>query len=156
MIGIILILLGVYFLLVNFGFWKGLAGNLFLIILGICFIAAFYLSGNAVGFLISGLVFTFLGIVITLLQSGLIDKEKYWPLILLAVALALICVYFLGTREEEMWPLVLGILLVILSGLLFATTFGIIDWDFWQLLGYFWPILLIFFGIWILLKPLKS
>ncbi len=156
LVGIILILLGIYFLLVNLGLWRGLAANLFLVVLGICLIAAFYISKKAIGFLIPGFVFTFVGIVVTLLQSGLIEQSKYWPLILSATALAFICVYFLGTRKDEIWPLVLGILLLILSGLLFATTFGVIDWDFWRLLGYFWPILLIFLGIWVLLRPLKS
>lgn len=156
LIGIILILLGIYFLLVNLGLWKGLAGNLFLVVLGVSFIASFYISGKAVGFLIPGFTLCFLGMVLALLQSGLLEYEKYWPLIITAVALALVCVYLLGTRKEELWPLVSGIVLLILSGLLLATTFGVLDWDFWRLLGYFWPIVLIFLGIWVVLRPLKS
>lgn len=156
LIGIIFILLGIYFLLINLGLWKGVAGNLFLVVLGVAFVAAFYISGRAVGFLIPGFILSFLGLVLALLQSGLVDEKKYWPLIITSVALAFICVYLLGTRKEELWPLVSGIVLLILSGLLFATTFGLLDWDFWSLLGYFWPIVLIFLGIWILLRPLKS
>lgn len=156
LIGIILILMGVYFLVVNLGLWPGLAGNLFLVVLGVSFLAAFYLSGKAVGFLIPGFVLSFLGIILALLQSGLISYDKYWPLIVTAVGLAFICVYVLGTRKEDIWPLVLGIILLIVSGLLMATTFGLLDWDFWRLLGYFWPVMLIFLGLWVLLKPIKS
>lgn len=156
LIGIIFILLGIYFLLINLGLWKGLAGNFFLIVLGVSFITAFYVSGKAVGFLIPGFILTFMGMVLALLQSGLIEEKKYWPLIITAVAMAFICVYFLGTREEEAWPLVIGIILLVISGMLLATTFGLLDWDFWHLIGYFWPIALIFLGIWILLRPLKS
>lgn len=156
LIGIMLILLGIYFLLINLGLWKGIAANIFLVILGAAFIAAFYISGKAVGFLIPGFILTFLSIVLALLQSGLVDEKRFWPLIVTAVGLAFICVYFLGTRKEEVWPLVLGIGLFILSGLLLATTFELLDWDFWRLMGYFWPVVLIFLGIWVLLKPLKS
>ena len=156
LIGIIFILMGIYFLLINLGLWKGLAGNLFLIVLGVSFITAFYVSGKAVGFLIPGFILTFMGMVLALLQSGLIEEKRYWPLIITAVAVAFICVYFLGTREEEAWPLVIGIILLVISGMLLATTFGLLDWDFWHLIGYFWPIVLIFLGIWILLRPLKS
>jgi len=151
-----LILLGIYFLLINLGLWKGIAANIFLVILGAAFIAAFYISGKAVGFLIPGFILTFLSIVLALLQSGLVDEKRFWPLIVIAIGLAFICVYFLGTRKEEVWPLVLGIGLFVLSGLLLATTFELLDWDFWRLMGYFWPVILIFLGIWVLLKPLKS
>lgn len=156
LVGIIFILLGIYFLLINLGLWKGLAGNLFLVFLGVFFIGAFYLSGKAVGFLIPGFILTFLGMILALLESGLIEEKKYWPLIITAIALAFICVYFLGTRKEEIWPLVLGIVLLTASGMLLATTFGLLDWDFWHLIGYFWPAVLIFLGIWVLLRPLKS
>ena len=156
LVGIIFILLGVYFLLINLGLWKGLAGNLFLVVLGISFIAAFYISGKAVGFLIPGLVLTLVGLVLALLQSGLVEENKFWPLIVTAVGVSFVAVYFLGTRDKEAWPLVLGIVLLIVSGLLLATTFGALDWDFWHLIGYFWPVVLIFLGIWVLLRPLKS
>ncbi len=156
LVGIMLILLGIYFLLINLGLWHGLAGNLFLIVLGISFICAFYISGKAVGFLIPGLILVLVGMVLALLQSGLIEENKFWPLIVTAVGLAFVVAYFLATREEEAWPLVLGIILLLASGMLLATTFGMLDWDFWHLAGYFWPVALIFLGIWILLRPLKS
>jgi hypothetical protein len=156
LVGIIFILLGLYFLLINLGLWQGLAGNLFLVVLGVAFICAFYISGKAVGFLIPGLIMTLVGMVLALLQSGLIEENKFWPLIITAVGVAFVLVYFLATREKEAWPLVMGIVLLVASGMLLATTFGVLDWDFWHLVGYFWPVVLIFLGIWILLRPLKS
>ena len=104
LIGIIFILLGIYFLLINLGLWKGLVSNLFLVVLGVFFIGALYLSGKAVGFLIPGFILTFVGMILALLESGLIEEKKYWPLIITAIAFAFICVYFLGTRKEEIRP----------------------------------------------------
>jgi len=93
--GIILIGLGILFLLNNF---KIEVGDWIVLGIGIIFIIA-YFTKKQTGFLIAGLILSYLGSIILLNNMRLISQQLFGALFLIALGLAFLTIYFIKKKS---------------------------------------------------------
>ncbi|WHH60244.1 DUF5668 domain-containing protein [Petroclostridium sp. X23] len=98
--GIILIGLGVLFLLNNYHID---IGDWFMLGVGIAFIVA-YFRKKKTGFLIAGLILSYLGSIIFLNNTRIIDEHLFGSLVLTALGLAFLTVYFVKKKTGFVFP----------------------------------------------------
>ncbi|MDK2932562.1 MAG: hypothetical protein PWP27_372 [Clostridiales bacterium] len=98
--GVILIGLGILFLLRNYNInirdW-------FLLGIGIAFIIAYFIKKKA-GFLITGLILSYFGSLIFLNSTRLIKQQTFGSLVLVALGLAFLTVYFAKKKTGFIFP----------------------------------------------------
>ena len=141
-VGIVLIVLGIYFLSAYFF----PTGGLSLALLGAFLLAGYALSERMPGFLISGCILLGLGMGIVLTD---LLGDPWWPLILLGLGAGFCAIPSADRRQG--WALVPGGILVLLGGLFLLTLQEIgLTWAFWDTIGRWWPVALVAVGIWIL------
>lgn len=150
-VGALLILLGVLFFLaqfVRFERWVFLLG------LGIIFLAVGWLL-RTYGFLIPGGILTGLGAGIAATNAFPEDGGQGGA-ILLGLGLGFILVWLLGwaiLREKHSWPLIPGGILGVLGTLLLAGARGL---RVLELLGKFWPAVLVVIGLIVLVSAFRA
>lgn len=141
--GIVLIVLGIIFLLPNFTSlrWREIWA-LFVLAPGIWLFVLYAGDREKYGLLMPASVITVCGAI--LLYCSLTDwsaMEDLWPLFIMAPGLGFVLMYLLGKKEPGL--LVPAVVLLGL-GLLF-----LVNWD---LHGFFWPVILIGIGLFLLLR----
>lgn len=149
-VGVLLILIGALFLIAQFVEFEGW---IFLAGLGILFIAVGWLL-RTYGFLIPGGILTGLGAGIGVSVS-LPEDTAQGGAVLLGLGLGFVLVWVLGwaaLREKHPWPLIPGGILGGMGALLMAGAWGLQVLD---LLGKFWPAILIVIGIGVLVSAFR-
>lgn len=147
--GIILILAGLIFLGNNLNWWDVEWGNvwpLFLIGGGLLFWVGWFTSRKDVGVLMPGTILITYGLLFQYCAMyGWYWMDELWPIFLLGPGLGFFAMYFLG--EKEKGTLLAGSILVVLA---------ILFWIGHDLSRYFWPLLLIGIGIFLLFSAQKK
>ncbi|MBZ4646954.1 MAG: hypothetical protein PWR27_540 [Petroclostridium sp.] len=98
--GVILIGLGILFLLNNYNID---IGDWFVLGVGVAFIIA-YFTKRKTGFLIAGLILSYLGSLIFLNNTRLIDEELFGSLVIIMLGLAFLTVYFVKKKTGFVFP----------------------------------------------------
>ncbi|NLY42519.1 MAG: hypothetical protein GX066_00765 [Clostridiaceae bacterium] len=98
--GIILIGIGILFLLNNF---RIEVGDWIVLGIGIIFIIA-YFTKKQTGFLIAGLILSYIGTIIFLNNTLRISQEKFGALFLIALGLAFLTIYFMKKKAGFIIP----------------------------------------------------
>ncbi len=141
--GILLIVLGVFFLLSNLtevdisGFWP-----LLLLAPGIYFFVLYFINRTDFGVLMPATVLTIIGLLFLYCEyAGWGAMHYLWPLFMLAPGIGFFLMYFLGKRER-------GFLIPggILTGLAVLFLINLQDSDV------FWPVILILAGLLLLIS----
>ncbi len=151
--GVFLILAGIFLLLERF---QIIDGDIFLLLLGSTFIAAYFLKGRILGLLIPGAFLTWLGLYTIAIE------QTYYPILadysggLLFLALGLaFCTIFIHTfvhnkSVTRYWPLYPALSLIIFA-LVVEFDFRFIPQIYLDYLRHYWPAVLIILGVIILL-----
>ena len=145
--GVALILLGIIFLLPNFTSlrWQEIWA-VFVLAPGIWFFLLFADDRAKVGLLMPASVVTVTGALLLYCSlTGWSSMEDLWPLFIMAPGLGFLLMYLLGKKEPG---LLVPAAILLLIGLLF-----LVRWDFQE---YFWPVLLIGIGLFLLLRRGKA
>lgn len=152
--GFLLIALGALILLANL---RLLPGELFLITLGLGFLAAYFLGKRNLGFLIPGAVLTAIGLFAGL-EARMSARADLGPVFLIFLGAAFITVYLVHTsrleaaaRGARRWPLIPGGILMTL-GIISTVAVNLgREEDLATILDY-WPAVLILLGVIIILR----
>ncbi|MGC8838376.1 MAG: hypothetical protein ACP5UM_08165 [Anaerolineae bacterium] len=150
-VGALLILLGILFFLAQFVQFEGWV---FLLGLGIIFLAVGWLL-RTYGFLIPGGILAGLGVGIAA-GNVLPEDGGQGGAVLLGLGLGFILVWLLGwaiLQEKHPWPLIPGGILGVLGALLLAGAWGL---QVLELLGKFWPVILVVIGIVVLISAFRA
>ena len=144
--GLILILLGIFFLLSNFGAlrldWEVL-WTWILIILGVIFWLGFIFDRSKEGLIMPGTILLTVGIVFNIsARYDWAHMEYLWPFFILAPAFGFFAMYIFGKRERGL--LVPATILTIIGTIFLMGSI--------PLLKYVWPLLLIGVGVLILTR----
>lgn len=145
--GVVLILIGIVFLLINFNL---IGGEAFLIALGAAFLVAFVLTRN-LGFLIPGMILFWLGIAVTIIEQDLFPAIDDGSFVLVALGLAFLLIFAFMPRRHW-WPLIPGGILLFIG--IMITLEDFLPFSFGQLMAFFWPALLIVIGLWLVIRQL--
>jgi hypothetical protein len=148
--GLILIVLGVLFLLSNFGAldldW-GMLWTWIIILLGVIFWAGFIFDRSKDGLIMPGTILLVVGIVFNVsVRYDWAPMEDLWPFFILAPALGFYLMYLLGRHDRGV--LVPAIVLTVIGVVFLMSTSNILRW-----LG---PIVMIGIGVLILLSRGKG
>ncbi|MBI4733833.1 MAG: hypothetical protein HY779_03310 [Rubrobacteridae bacterium] len=146
--GLILIITGLIFLLINFGL---VGGNAFLIALGASFLVGFGFNRNP-GLLIPGMILIWLGFASILLDSNLLELQNDDSIIVIALGLTFISIYALLGQNRHFWPLIPGGILLVVGTTILLTSENLVPISFTQLINILWPIALIALGIWFIVR----
>ena len=150
-VGALLILLGLLFFLAQFVQFEGWV---FLLGLGVIFLAVGWLL-RTYGFLIPGGILAGLGAGIAA-TNVLPEDGGQGGAVLLGLGLGFILVWLLGwaiLQEKHPWPLIPGGILGGLGALLLAGAWGV---KVLELLGRFWPAVLVVIGIIVLISAFRA
>ena len=142
-VGIILILLGVFFLcvqleLVNWeSFWP-----LILIVGGLLFYLGFLVNRRNFGLLMPGTILLVIGVLFFCTNQGYWNRmEELWPTFILAPGLGLVLMYIFGPKGNALW--IPATVLIVLACLFYGRSWGIFR---------YWPVVLIAVGLYLLVK----
>ncbi|MFZ3589548.1 LiaI-LiaF-like domain-containing protein [Bacillus sp. DJP31] len=155
LIGTTLIIVGVIFSLQSFGivtnFW-GYFWPMFLIVPGVIFHLAFFLSGakkHLAGLLVPGGILLVIGLLFAFeTMTSWQFSEDTWPIYLFAVALGLFELYVFGGRESG---LLIPVFILAGIGTIFLLN-GLLSYPIFK----FWPLILIAVGLYIILGRSRS
>jgi hypothetical protein len=143
MMGVILIVIGVFFLMIQSdiidwnNFWA-----LILVLLGLAFFTGFLLDRKNFGLLMPATILTIIGVLFLYLSLTDWDQMEYlWPTFILAPGIGFFLMHFSTPKTDKLY--IPGTILVVIS-LAFFT-------QFWQLFAY-WPYFLIGIGVYLVLK----
>ncbi len=144
--GLVLLGLGIIFLLNNFeilDFSWGTFWAYMILVMGVIFWIGFIADRGKDGFIMPGTIFIVIGLIfIYCSRYGWGAMEYLWPFFILAPALGLYAMYFLGKHDRGIL-IPAGILAVI--GLIFLL-------QSYRWIRYLWPFVLIITGVLLLLK----
>lgn len=146
-LGWFLILLGVVLLL---GMHFELSGGWFLLVLGGAFLAWYFESRNY-GLLVPAgiLIGLGLGVVLAEVRPWFFDFE--WELFWIGTGFVSIYIIDRATwHQSTTWPLWPGGVLILISLWQSRWFEDLFDWLWWEILGDWWPVLLILWGVWLL------
>jgi len=143
--GLILLVLGGTSLAGNYRILNiDMSGFLFLTGLGTVFLAL-YFAKNITGFIYPGCILIAIGSY-TLIDN-IFNIQMGW-LFFTFLGLSFYAMYLIEHRRiGQRWPLIPGTVLLVLSSLLFLTSLEVITDNFWSLISYFWPVILIIVGL---------
>lgn len=137
--GALLILAGALFLIGNF--FAVDEGPIFLLIVGLAFLFAYFLGRNRIGFLIAGGIITGLGVGV-LLENLLFYNDG---VVLICLGLGFIFIWVIA--RNHVWAAITGAILAAI---------GISEYtNQWTDLWRWWPVALILVGIWVLVRRLQ-
>ncbi|HAY85233.1 MAG TPA: hypothetical protein DCY42_10025 [Chloroflexi bacterium] len=159
--GLLLILLGAWFLLVQFvpdvGDWMEQFADwpIWIIGPGLIFILAGLISG-VYDLMVPGSIISGIGLILYY-QNETGDYQSWayvWALIIVFVGIGVFLANLFRGKvgrafEEGGPPMMTGLVLFLIFGSIFRATFGQSP-----LLGEYWPLLLVVVGLWLLVKPL--
>ena len=151
MIGCLLLFMGGFFLLSNFGMLRGEA---FLIFLGLAFVGAYFFSGRQVGLLIPGAVLTAVGSFAWFESMRLwrVRPSGGWFFVFLGLAFAMVFIVdSLGRPKPSTWALFPSAGLLLFG--FFVLAVDVVPRTWWHMATTWWPVLLILLGALIMLKP---
>lgn len=142
-LGLILILLGFFFLLkthISDHF------SLFLLLAGVFFLILYFIT-KVYGLLIPGGVLTGLGF-------GLIYQDKSSPLFFVFFGLGFILIYIFGLikGKSPLWPIIPGGILLGIGVYEELLSRDIIPYNFIKKISFYWPIILIIIGLYLIFK----
>ncbi len=107
-------------------------------------------TGRSHGRVFWGLILIAVGILLFLDQMGRVDFgyliSQYWPAIFIIIGLSIL----IANNFRETGG---GIFFIILGGFLLLVRLRIFHHNLWH---YFWPLLVIALGLWILVRPARS
>lgn len=147
-IGIFLIALGIYFLAADLL----PRGGLGLALLGALLLAGYGLTDQLPGLLIAGFILLGLGLGVALTD---LLGDRWWPLILLGLGFGFCAISTVERRQG--WALVPGGILVLLGGLFLLSIHGVwVNWEFWNTVGRWWPVVLVAIGLAVLWRELTQ
>ncbi|EOD00043.1 hypothetical protein [Caldisalinibacter kiritimatiensis] len=143
--GLILIALGIGSIANEFSFTTtDLSGPLFLWALGMAFLVIYFVK-NIKGFIYPGCILPAIGTFV--LIQDMYDSDLLWVFFLL-IALSFFVVYLLEFRKQNVsWPLIPASVLAVISVIFFLISENIISNDFWRIVSYIWPLLLVIAGV---------
>ncbi|MDP2659633.1 MAG: hypothetical protein Q8R28_02765 [Dehalococcoidia bacterium] len=141
--GILLILIGIWFLIGNLSSLD--VGRGVLLIVGIGFLLAYFLGRRNVGFLIPGGILSGIGLGTVLEPLG---RETQGGVVLVCMGLGFLTIWVFERRHA--WASITGVVLAAIG--VYNLTRGI---PAVEDAGRWWPILLILFGVWILYRRLQ-
>jgi hypothetical protein len=139
--GIVLILIGIFFLAAQFGFvcWENL-WPFILIIGGMLFFIGFLTNRSNFGLLMPGSILTITGLLFLYTNAGhWYAMENLWPTFIVAPGIGFVLMYLFGPKGNGLW--IPALILIILALIFYA--------EFWRIF-HFWPIILIVAGLYIL------
>lgn len=146
--GIILIVIGVSVLLINLGLVEP---GLFIAALGVSFLIA-YAFWRLLGFLITGMILTWLGAAVTLIQTTALNSDTEGAIVLASLGLAFVFIYALMGRKRHWWPLTPGIILLLLGATVFLAAQNIIPLTGTQIFNIILATALILIGVWLVFR----
>lgn len=132
-------------LLINSRF--DLSGGIFLLGIGAAFLAA-YASKRSYGFLVPGMILVGLGIGHIFDDIRLLGVFGEWNTFWLGMGfVGIFLVDRLGPRQSTSWPLWPGGFLVLFGFWDIAWQIGLLDYEWWEFVEDWWPVLLIIWGV---------
>lgn len=121
-----------------------ISGFVFMWGLGIVFLSLYFVK-KMHGFIYPGCILPAIGTHTLIEELFILDMG--WSFFLL-LGLSFYAIYIIdGIQWGRKWPLIPGTILVGLSGLFFLTSREILSLEFWKIVSYTWPALLILIGI---------
>jgi uncharacterized membrane protein len=145
-VGIILILLGVFFLcvqldLVNWdNFWP-----IILIVGGLLFYLGFLVNRRNFGLLMPGTILLVIGVLFFYTNRGYWNRmDELWPTFVIAPGLGFILMYIFGPKGNALW--IPATVLIVLACLFYGRLWGIFR---------YWPVILIAVGLYLLVRGLN-
>lgn len=156
--GIFLVFAGAFLLLERLDL---IDGDIFLILLGCAFLAAYFANKFSIGFLIPGAILTWFGIY------SLVMEQPYWDLtdthagglLFMALGLAFLTIFIHTVLMEKdssrFWPLYPGIGLILFA-LIVEFEFSFIPLDYMAYIETYWPALIILLGVILFLTSHKG
>lgn len=138
--GIVLVLLGLFFLLSNF--FPGERGSSFLLLVGVAFLAGYLLGGRNARFLIPGGIVSGLGLGVYL--ENWLPRSESGGVVLLGLGLGFVAIWLL--ERGQRWALIAGGVLAAIGAL--ALSGQLVRWD----VGTWWPAVLVLVGLWLLFR----
>jgi len=142
-VGIILILLGAFFLCVQLGlvnwdnFWP-----IILIVGGLLFYLGFLVNRRNFGLLMPGTILLVIGVLFFYTNQGYWHRmDELWPTFVLAPGLGFILMYIFGPKGNALW--IPATVLIVLACLFYGRLWGIFR---------YWPVILIAVGLYLLVR----
>lgn len=136
-------------------------GDIFLLLLGIAFLLAYFINSHTLGFLVPGSILTWIGLYTLLMEQTFWDiKNEYaGGLLFLAIGLAFCCIFIHTYRNIQghlrFWPLYPGVILIIFS-LIVEFEFAFIPREYLEYINTYWPGLLVVIGLILLATSRKN
>lgn len=152
--GLVLIGLGILMLL---GQFVHLGGGVFLVGLGLVFLIL-YAGTRSYHFLIPGCILVGLGVPIAFGEANLVQGEQYGGWIVAGLGLGFCAIWVIDklfTRVSSWWPLVPGVILLLIGSGIVLTAQGLLSPQVLSLLENWWPVILVAIGAWILFEQLR-
>ena len=145
--GLIMIMVGIVFLLINFGAldldWEVL-WTWILIVMGVIFLLGFIFDRSKAGLIMPGTILLTIGVVFNIhTRYDWAKMDHLWPFFILAPAFGFFAMYFFGKRDRGI--LVPAVILTIIGTIFLMGSIPV--------LKYIWPLLLIGAGVFALTKP---
>lgn len=156
--GVFLIFAGAFLLLERLNL---IDGDIFLLLLGGGFIAAYFANGRTLGFLIPGSILAWLGLYTFFMEQPVLGFKDDFAggLLFLALGLAFFTIFLHTLFKEKggarFWPLYPGIGLVLFA-LVVEYDFQFIPQLYLTQIKTYWPGLIILFGLFLLLTSKKN
>lgn len=143
--GIILVIAGIFFLLVNF--FPRQVGPSFLLLVGVAFLAAYFLGGRHVGFLIPGGIIAGLGVGVLVAQTS--PGQESGGIILVCLALGFVAIWVFERGHQ--WSLIPGGILAAIGAFVLSNELVQLNY-----VARWWPAILILVGLWALIRRAQS
>ena len=138
-----LILIGLFILLLNN---INIINSYYLFTLGMFFILLFFHYNRLSYYSFIGAHLLTFGLYIVLLFSDMLP-EGGMSAVVLAIGLGFIVFYILEAKWTTFWPLVPGLTISAFGLLIYLHNTGVITIDFLDVLGSYWPLVIVIFGI---------
>lgn len=145
-VGIVLILLGIFFLCVQLGFvnWDNF-WPFVLIVGGLLFYLGFLVNRRNFGLLMPGTILLVIGFLFFYTNQGhWYRMDELWPTFILAPGLGFILMYIFGPKGNTLW--IPATVLIVLACLFYSRLWGIFR---------YWPVILILVGLYLLVRGLN-
>jgi len=157
--GIILILMGGLLLLDKLGYYRlrwSTIYPLILLLLGVMFFSWVWRRGDK-GAVFPGTILFLLGLFFFFRNSGLLPLYylwEFWPVFLIIVGLAFVVLFIF--KPHDWGVLVPGGILLFFGTVFLLNNIYYLPWRTRELVGTFWPVILIIIGIGIILGQFKK
>jgi hypothetical protein len=158
-VGVVLVVLGLVFFI---GQFVDLEGPLFLVGLGLVFLAVYSLGRRLLGFVIAGWVLLAIGVFAGLDEANVLPGTVEGPVFLVLLGAAFLLVYLAHTRAlaswgARNWPLIAGLVLWAIGALILLIENAVLlPPEARNVILRWWPLVLIAAGLWLLARRLQE